>query len=465
MAYETSATIKFQRTRDHGLTWGSTAVAVSGQYPIIAEANGIQYLISYTSSVGHLMRRSQTFFSTLLPFGAQTSALIVGAGSCNAERLAAIKLEAGGRMIWVAVPSGTTLRHKGSYDDGQTWVSACVVKLYDKGAKYAMAYPGHAHKFTAAKVHKAQRWRCYRVAVSSEQGITSSPDQGLIDAIEYRDLPGGQGGYWSVAHYPDASQTIELTDWSVGAGTWEEIDDPDYTGKLLHQRDSTATSGALTTSVLTSNFTLPANPYIVLNLWRAEPPKDADRITYEPYTRIGFGLDAEEFALVIPYGGEAPFVEYFEPADAKWHRLQSEGGNQLPAVEGITKGQRLWITIRVLLGKLVVSFSRSQNEESGVCYKLPSKEWQFTGVTAYDPTGWTWVDKQPGVKTGPIKVVHNAGQIAVRWWPLYCPTGAQYLWYLGEQESGYTCWNTAAPGVGGGTIPAACQMLAANCDV
>ena len=123
MCYETSGNTAWLRTPDHGLTWEAVGMATSGLYPTAAEANGIQYLVTYTSGVGHVIRRSQDYFSTLLGFGTATSALVVADGSCNAERVGFLKLDASGRMLWAAVPDGSRVNHYGSYDDGATWVS------------------------------------------------------------------------------------------------------------------------------------------------------------------------------------------------------------------------------------------------------------------------------------------------------------------------------------------------------
>lgn len=124
MCYQTpSSTTAWLRTKDHGLTWEAVGMATSGLYPVAAEANGIQYLVTYTSGVGQVIRRSQDYFSTLLTYGAATSALVVAEGSTNAERVGFLKLDASGRMLWTAVPNSNRVYHYGSYDDGETWVA------------------------------------------------------------------------------------------------------------------------------------------------------------------------------------------------------------------------------------------------------------------------------------------------------------------------------------------------------
>lgn len=123
MAYETSGTVAWLRSPDHGQTWESIGMATSGTYPVAAEANGIQYLVTYTSGVGQLIRRSQDYFSTLLTFNGATSALVVAAGSTNAERVGFLKLDTSGRLLWTAVPYNNRVYHYGSYNDGETWVS------------------------------------------------------------------------------------------------------------------------------------------------------------------------------------------------------------------------------------------------------------------------------------------------------------------------------------------------------
>ncbi|MFA5715712.1 MAG: hypothetical protein WC998_08225, partial [Candidatus Paceibacterota bacterium] len=123
MAYQTSGTAAWRRSQDHGKTWEAIGVATSGLYPMACEYNGIQYLVTYTSTVGQVLRRSQDYFSTLLTYGAATSALIVPATSCNAERVSFLKMDSGGRILWTAIPNGNRVVHKGSYNDGETWVA------------------------------------------------------------------------------------------------------------------------------------------------------------------------------------------------------------------------------------------------------------------------------------------------------------------------------------------------------
>ncbi|MFA5715711.1 MAG: hypothetical protein WC998_08220, partial [Candidatus Paceibacterota bacterium] len=337
------------------------------------------------------------------------------------------------------------------------------VLLYDKGCKHAMVYQGHARKFTASATNKAGRWRCNRVSVSAESIITSEPGQTTVPTIEYRELP--SGGYWSVATYLDASQDIDIDDYTSFVGDWDDIDDPDYPGKIIFQRDATVTGTTLPTNMIVSDFVLPSNPWIELCLWRGEPPKDVVRTSNPPFTRIGFGDNGDEFALVIPYGGEAPYLQCWDAYAATWRTMQAEDKGKLPAVDGITKGQRLWISIRVVLGKLLVAFGRDRTAENAVTYKLPTREYRFVGTSAYYPDGWTWVDKQPGIRCGPLCIEHRGGQVAFRWWPLWCPGGAQYLQYLGEVETTYTIWDPDAPGLAGGALPSECRLAAANCDI
>lgn len=123
MCYQTPASqIAWRRSLDDNGTWGAYGVPVTGLYPYAIEYNNIQYLVSYTSGVGQVIRRSQNWFSTQLTFtGAATSALITA--DTNAERVGALKADSDGRRLVCAVPSGNNINFFQSKDDGETWVS------------------------------------------------------------------------------------------------------------------------------------------------------------------------------------------------------------------------------------------------------------------------------------------------------------------------------------------------------
>jgi len=69
-----------------------------------------------------VIRRSEDYFCTLLPYSAAASSLIVPATSTNAERVAMLKLDSSGRGLWCAVPKDNVVEHYLSQDDGETWV-------------------------------------------------------------------------------------------------------------------------------------------------------------------------------------------------------------------------------------------------------------------------------------------------------------------------------------------------------
>jgi hypothetical protein len=118
---QSGASILFEQSRDGGYTWAGVGQPVTGQYPVAAEYNGVQYLVSYTSGVGQVIRRSQTYFSSLLTYGAATSALITA--NTDAERAAFLKADSDASALCVVVPYSGDLVVYRSVNDGETWTS------------------------------------------------------------------------------------------------------------------------------------------------------------------------------------------------------------------------------------------------------------------------------------------------------------------------------------------------------
>jgi hypothetical protein len=96
-------------------------MSVNGSYPALQEYNGIQYLVTYTSGVGQIIRRSQNDFSTLLPYGAVTATSALVCSSTNADRAAFLKTDSAGRVLICGVPYGDNILVRRSLDDGETW--------------------------------------------------------------------------------------------------------------------------------------------------------------------------------------------------------------------------------------------------------------------------------------------------------------------------------------------------------
>jgi hypothetical protein len=119
---QSGANILWQQSRDGGFTWQGVGAPVTGQYPVAAEFNGIQYLVSFTSGVGQIIRRSQTYFSTLLTYGSGVSSALITANS-DAERAAFLKAESDANALCVVVPYSGDLTVYRSVNDGETWTS------------------------------------------------------------------------------------------------------------------------------------------------------------------------------------------------------------------------------------------------------------------------------------------------------------------------------------------------------
>ena len=122
LSYEVEGTVRWLKSVDGGESFGSVGAVIEGSYPVSCEVNGVQYLVTYQSGVGQVIRRSQDYFSTLLGYGSATSALVAPESSTNAERVGLLKMDSSGRVLWCAVPTGGQVAHYRSHDDGETWV-------------------------------------------------------------------------------------------------------------------------------------------------------------------------------------------------------------------------------------------------------------------------------------------------------------------------------------------------------
>ncbi len=331
----------------------------------------------------------------------------------------------------------------------------CRVKLYSPGCRFRMRYEGTAVKTTAAELQAQGHWSCDTFDGSELQLVNAEVDgTAALPKVGYLALPGRRGGFGS-ARYLDAGQQIGLDWWNTTGGVWEELADPEYPGKLLFQRRGADEGQEPLSCSATSTFVLPPNPAIEVCLWRGEPGVEHDRASCPPATRLQFGLDAEEFALVLPYGGAAAHVQINNTQAGRWERLEPTEGT-LPAIAGLEKGRRLWISICCHGGVLCVSFGRGQRGEGDTAYfAIPGELWHTEDSGG--AVEWVSTRRLRGVREGQLRIVHTGGQMAFRWFPIYHAPGQTTLQCTAAFEAGYTLWHPEAP------EPA--RMTADSCDL
>lgn len=326
--------------------------------------------------------------------------------------------------------------------------TALRVRLYNKGCRYQAQYWGTAVKCKAPEMYKQKRWACDTFDSAGLSLVDVDPERaGTLPTIAFVELPGENGGFAS-APYLDASQEIGTDWWTTQNGSWEELDDPDYDGKVVFNKDATEQ----VTVTATSKFQLPINAHIVLSLWRGEPTKDHDRLTYPAHTSIGFGQGGTQYKLVMPYGGQAAYLAAYDTLNSRWTRIEAEGGGELPSFEGIARGQRFYVVIATWKHRLCIGFGRGKGSEVRfTTFPLPAEWRQVTTAGQQETRDVTKVTRQ-----GPLRIEHNAGQVAFRWWPIYHYPSTNTLYWNGNADPGYNIWAAEIPG--------AAQLSSANCD-
>ena len=318
------------------------------------------------------------------------------------------------------------------------------VTLLAKGRRYGVQYPGAACKFKAGDMYKQKRSWASTFDATGMNLLDTDPNLPLTAQPTVQLYQLGDNAAFGSAAYRDNSQAIAGDDFTASTnGKWDELkdweakDSSGWPGWVLMQRDATESE----LQVVQSRFTLPANPFIALSLWRGEPTRDHDRITYPACTQVRFGLvrdDYSQFSLVIPYGGEKAYLNAYNPVTAKYERMEPENSD-LPAFEGMAKGSRVELSIICADGKIGIAFSRGKGGECKfTMFPLPER---FIDGVDWSNTFGTPVEYQELCGPGPLVLHHNAGQFAFRWYPIYMPTA--HLHYAGEVDVHYPLW--AAP--------------------
>ena len=326
------------------------------------------------------------------------------------------------------------------------------VLLHAAGARYQLQYHGFGVKHRLPELHKQGKLVTNTFDTSSLSLVGAETyNAASAPTTDIMDIGSDRGGVSSVP-YLDASQSIGLTYYDTENGSWEEIDDPEYSGKIIFQRDGTEN----TTYSCASTFLLPPNPLVYINFWRGEPNEDEDRTANPPCTRVYFGENGNQYCLVVPYG-EPAYMTFNSAAHGGYVRIPSDDkSKKLPAFEGIAKGQRVWLLIGACYNRLCVAMSRGSGSDiQWVTYPIPDVDNPAWATTT---DLWQPASRAQIVGCGTFKVEHNAGQIAFRWWPIYHYSGTNAVAWAGKYDAGYYLYD------GTGT-PADAQLSASNCTV
>lgn len=182
----------------------------------------------------------------------------------------------------------------------------------------------------------------------------------------------------------DVWQTVRWTDFDLSPWTvdeqvaWEEAEAP--IGRDVLYSGEPVTKYAVSMRIAAPNgppmraesrFKLPRNPIFCVALSRGEPNRDHEE---DAYVAIEFGCTATTgYALVLPFREPAYLakyhtetqIEYYEDergtypvtvTNDLWLKLpESEQSIRLPSAEGYARGERAFVWIGVIGGKLVTS--------------------------------------------------------------------------------------------------------------
>jgi len=312
------------------------------------------------------------------------------------------------------------------------------VKVYNHGSRYQTTTHGFGLKWHFPQVVKNHELACEHIDATGLDLIAPGHRIDYVPAASVVNLPQGLGGVTSTPLF-DASQDIGLSYYETNGGSWEAISDGEYAGSMIFQRDATENQRV----TCRSRFRLPANPWLVFNLWRGEPSEDQDRTATPPFTAIRFGTDAGQFALFIPYG-EPAYVAYWSVKQSSWLRVEAEDNGKLPAMDGLGKGERVWIQIAFWRQRLCVSIGRGvDSNATWATFPVPQED-----VVAWDEAdaSFPYLVNVPFVQAGPFEIEHTGGQIAFRWWPINHDDGEVAVAWTKKFDAGYPLyfWTPAA---------------------
>jgi len=185
----------------------------------------------------------------------------------------------------------------------------------------------------------------------------------------------------------DTSQALGKNHFTFAGGTWEELVGLGIQNEVkLFQSDGSPNK----TTAVETKFNLPTNPMFCVSLYRGEPTEGHNWLSSGAATEVHFGVaSTDEWALIIPYGS-AMYLQ--RRVGGKWYKVpHSERSVRLPSLEGMRKGERLFLWVAVIRGRIVVSTDGFCEEVW--CYEIPGESitvrsgrvglWHYSGQWAF----------------------------------------------------------------------------------
>jgi hypothetical protein len=274
------------------------------------------------------------------------------------------------------------------------------VELFEAGQEYRARYDGFAQHDVIADLW--ERGDCSvsyvdkaALGIVTAGSLANWVPTGMV--VQAGSRSGREGLNCFICRpFLDTSQAIHSGFFVFPAGSWAEIRELGIQNEVkLYQYDGSPnlSSGA------ESRFDLPTNPVFCVSLYRGEPTDEHDWAAHPAGTEVHFGVGTEEeWALVLPYGGAA-YLQH--RVGGQWWKVpHAERNLRLPSLAGMQSGQRVFLWIAVLGGRIVVSTDGFAEDVWG--YEVPGR-----AIT---------------VKRGKVALWHCSGQWAFSFFPIKMAT-------------------------------------------
>lgn len=295
------------------------------------------------------------------------------------------------------------------------------VKLFSRHVAEALAYPGFGNKQTVKAMLDRDEMACDKFNPADYNlGVYGNGQMGTVAFLKL----GGQHATACAKPLADfyAAQSIDASYYTLSGGSWQDIVGAEYADHIMYQED-----GNPAVTDLRTNWCFGTNPIFVVGLWRGEANRawvdagSTDAWEYATWVRFGgaFGTgvgDPGQFSLRFPYGGQGGMECYaWNPYTAAWtdSPLQLiEGSQALQAPQGMPAGQRMWLCVACFRDAIWVSTDGFVGQVAG--YHIPEAFRDATGT-------WRYPAHRKNVQSGPVWIVHTAGQWAATVYPVWMP--------------------------------------------